>query len=50
MSLLTLGWIAVGAQRALALGQMKHMPLPTSVDGCPAINGTTIAPPIITPR
>ncbi|PSN35895.1 hypothetical protein C0J52_18975 [Blattella germanica] len=30
VSLLTLGWIAVGAQRALALGQMKHMPLPTS--------------------
>ncbi|KAJ9575559.1 hypothetical protein L9F63_007567, partial [Diploptera punctata] len=40
VSLLSLAWIAVGAQNALGRGNMKYRPLPTSVEGCSNFNGT----------
>lgn len=40
VSMLTLGWIAVGAQKSLATGTLKHEPLPTSIEGCSVPNVT----------
>ncbi|KAJ9575557.1 hypothetical protein L9F63_007565, partial [Diploptera punctata] len=40
VSLLSLAWIAVGAQNALGRGNMKYRPLHTNVEGCSNFNGT----------
>lgn len=40
VSLLTLSWIAVGAQNAIATGNIKHKTLSTSIEGCSSSNDT----------
>ncbi|XP_069699584.1 sodium-coupled monocarboxylate transporter 1-like [Periplaneta americana] len=39
-SMLALAWIVVGTQKSYATGTLKHVPLPTTADGCSASNVT----------
>ncbi|KAJ4433292.1 hypothetical protein ANN_15551 [Periplaneta americana] len=39
-SMLALAWLVVGTQKSYATGTLKHVPLPTTADGCSASNVT----------